>query len=61
MKRYKMPKIAPEGMVPQVAELVAFTQALTKQFKALSDEKIALRKELSQLKKEAARARRFPK
>lgn len=56
-----MPEIAPEDMVPEMAELVAFAEELTKEANAAYEEGIALRKELAQLKKAKKRASRLPK
>lgn len=60
-KKYVMPEIAPEDMVPEMAELVAFAEELTKEANEAYEEGIALRKELAQLKKAKKRASYLPK
>ncbi len=49
MKKYTMPLISPENMVPEIEALVAFAKELTNDTNALYEEGVALRKELALL------------
>ena len=60
-KKYVMPEIAPEDMVPEMAELVAFAEQLTKEANAAYEKKNALEKELARLIKARKRASRLAK
>lgn len=51
MKKYMMLEIAPEDMVPELAELVAFAQEVVDDNNAIHEENVALRQELVQLRK----------
>ena len=56
-----MPEIAPEDMVPEMAELVAFAEQLTREANAAYEKKTALEKELARLIKARKRASRLAK
>lgn len=60
-KNYDLPKIAPEDMTPQAAELLAFIEESLRIRDAAFDEGVALRKELAQLKRAKKRAMRSSK
>lgn len=51
MKKYTMPLISPENMVPEIEELVALAKELTNDANARYEEGVALRRELALLKK----------
>ena len=60
-KKYVMPEIAPENMTPELAELVAFAEQLTKEANAAYEKKTAVEKELARLIKAKQRASRLAK
>ena len=61
-KRYVMPDTDElEGAGPQVAELIAFTAALTDHTNAVYEEVLALEAEVARLRKAKKRGLRMPK
>lgn len=60
-KKYVMPEIDREEGGPQVAELIAFAEALTGHANAVYEEVLALQAEVARLKKAKKRGSRTPK
>lgn len=60
-KKYVMPEIDREGAGPQVAELIAFTEALTAHANAVFGQMQTLEAEVARLKKAKERRLRGPK
>ena len=52
MKKYAMPKIAPEDMIPEIVELVAYVESLVAEANALHEEGVALRQEIARVQAE---------